>query len=549
MSLPPSKSSTFTSCAGSNRRKLPFSARCESSAICPEISTPVGPPPTTTKVSQRLARLVVLLELGLLESAEDPLALRERVRERLHPGRELGELVVSEVRLPDARPDDEAVVGKRQHLPVRANGGDLLRCDVDRGHVGQLHGRVLLALQDVASRRSDLSRREDPGRDLVQQRLEEMVVRPVDQRQLDRRVAEKPGREKSAESGADDHDSVRDGARHRVPPLERTKRSRALRHPGGMRSALTPERHVLVRRCLSTRSASRRCSACSPARTPDQRASRRVAGRAVGEAARGEGEGRLGPDDGVPLAVGRRERPMPSREVLICHEPATAPRVARRFCARNHDAYERERRAFMNDPQLEGRDVVTVLRRPPERDAVPEPRVAFPGQPLDATFCGTGVSGVGETSTSSSSTIVPVAVVFASVVFCGLESATVNVSFGSVARSPTTLIAIAFVSSPGLNVTVPLVREVVGRSNGGPVTCRVGDRDGLRRRSGERDREGEGRRAVVPLIRGHVADRHRRQRRRLHTEQGNPRGRLAGRPDCQGHLDRPCPRRSPGPGT
>src|SRR5262249_50238376 len=50
ISLPPSNRTTLTS-AGSKRRKLSFKARLASSAICPEISTPVGPPPTTTKVS------------------------------------------------------------------------------------------------------------------------------------------------------------------------------------------------------------------------------------------------------------------------------------------------------------------------------------------------------------------------------------------------------------------------------------------------------------------------------------------------------------------
>ena len=165
----------------------------------------------------RAPRLVVVLDLGFLEGAEDPLALGERVGERLHPGRELRELVVPEVRLPDAGADDEAVVGKRQRLPVRANRGDLFCSDVDRRHVGQLHRRVLLALQDVAGRRRDLSCREDAGGDLVEQRLEEMVVRPVDERHLDRRVAEEPGREETAEAGADDHDSVRSCAPHRCP--------------------------------------------------------------------------------------------------------------------------------------------------------------------------------------------------------------------------------------------------------------------------------------------------------------------------------------------
>ena len=51
ISLPPSTSRTSAS-AGSIRRKLPWRPVRASSAIWPAISTPVGPPPTTTKVSQ-----------------------------------------------------------------------------------------------------------------------------------------------------------------------------------------------------------------------------------------------------------------------------------------------------------------------------------------------------------------------------------------------------------------------------------------------------------------------------------------------------------------
>ena len=49
-SFPPSNSSTCA-LAGSIRRKFCLSARLESSAICPAISTPVGPAPITANVS------------------------------------------------------------------------------------------------------------------------------------------------------------------------------------------------------------------------------------------------------------------------------------------------------------------------------------------------------------------------------------------------------------------------------------------------------------------------------------------------------------------
>ena len=45
---------------------------------------------------------------------------------------------------------------------------------------------VGLPAQDVADRRRDLALGEDPGRELVEQRLEQVVVGAVDHRDLDR---------------------------------------------------------------------------------------------------------------------------------------------------------------------------------------------------------------------------------------------------------------------------------------------------------------------------------------------------------------------------
>ena len=56
-------------------------------AIWPAISTPVGPPPTTTNVSQRGARPGSSSQLGHLEGAEDARAQFHRVVERLHARR------------------------------------------------------------------------------------------------------------------------------------------------------------------------------------------------------------------------------------------------------------------------------------------------------------------------------------------------------------------------------------------------------------------------------------------------------------------------------
>ena len=64
---------------GSMVRKSAASALRASSAIAPAISTPVGPPPTTTKVSRRRALGGVALGLGALERQQDLAAQERRV--------------------------------------------------------------------------------------------------------------------------------------------------------------------------------------------------------------------------------------------------------------------------------------------------------------------------------------------------------------------------------------------------------------------------------------------------------------------------------------
>jgi hypothetical protein len=66
---------------------------------------------------------------------------------------------------------------------------------------------VVLA-QDLADRRGHLALGEDAGRDLVEQRLEEVVGGAVDQRHVHIGVPQGLGGEEAAESRADDDDPV-----------------------------------------------------------------------------------------------------------------------------------------------------------------------------------------------------------------------------------------------------------------------------------------------------------------------------------------------------
>ena len=69
-------------------------------------------------------------------------------------------------------------------------------------------GGVGLPAQHLARRRRDLPGREDPGRDLVEERLEEVMVGRGDQRHGDRRAPQRLGGVEAAEPGADDDHAV-----------------------------------------------------------------------------------------------------------------------------------------------------------------------------------------------------------------------------------------------------------------------------------------------------------------------------------------------------
>ena len=65
-----------------------------------------------------------------------------------------------------------------------------------------------MAPQDLACRRGDLALGEDAGRDLVEQRLEQVVARLAGDGDVDVGPAERLRREQAAEAGPDDHHAV-----------------------------------------------------------------------------------------------------------------------------------------------------------------------------------------------------------------------------------------------------------------------------------------------------------------------------------------------------
>ena len=153
-----------------------------------------------------LAPLGIALELGGLEGGEDAAADGQRALERLHLGRMGAPLVVAEVGVARAARDDQRVVGHR--LGCRQAGDrpedHLTPLEVEARDLGEQHADVAVALEDRAQRIRDLARRQRAGRDLVGQRLEQVEVAPVDERDLHVCPPQPERGLESAEAAADD---------------------------------------------------------------------------------------------------------------------------------------------------------------------------------------------------------------------------------------------------------------------------------------------------------------------------------------------------------
>ena len=145
--------------------------------------------------------------LGLFEGTQNATAQLESVVNGLHARRPLGEVVVSEVRLTRTGGDDQAVVG-RGVVVSQQRGVDHLILQVDARHIAENDLGVVLVLQDLPRRGSDLSFGDDPGGHLVQQRLEQVMSGARDQRDIDVGTFERLGGRETAESRPDNHDSV-----------------------------------------------------------------------------------------------------------------------------------------------------------------------------------------------------------------------------------------------------------------------------------------------------------------------------------------------------
>jgi hypothetical protein len=152
----------------------------------------------------RRALLRIGLALGAFERHQDVPAQRGRILQRFQAGRELLPLVVAEIGVPRAGGEHQRVVG---HLAAVVDQ-HAATCRVDAAHGGKQRRHLAAITHEMADRPGDLAGCERGGRDLVEQRLEQMMIAAVDQRDLDGSARKPVGRFQPAEAGADDDDAM-----------------------------------------------------------------------------------------------------------------------------------------------------------------------------------------------------------------------------------------------------------------------------------------------------------------------------------------------------
>lgn len=102
-----------------------------------------------------------------------------------------------------AKGQHQVVVAQRVHL----GEPDLAGVQIHRRHLGRMDPGVRLVVEQVTKRMSDGALRKQVGGDLIQQRLERVIVVSVDDDHVDVRLAQLPRGADPRESPAQDDDA------------------------------------------------------------------------------------------------------------------------------------------------------------------------------------------------------------------------------------------------------------------------------------------------------------------------------------------------------
>src|ERR1700757_4776584 len=149
----------------------------------------------------------VFFSLGELEGLQDLVASCNRVGKALQSWRELFKFVPAEVTVTGAGGYDQVVISDRHILPVGVTDDDALLILVHSCNLTQDHRGVLLGSENPPDRKANLTGGQNRRGHLIEQGLEQVVIRAIDQGDFRGRILESLGSGESAKATAEYHNS------------------------------------------------------------------------------------------------------------------------------------------------------------------------------------------------------------------------------------------------------------------------------------------------------------------------------------------------------
>ena len=116
-------------------------------------------------------------------------ANRLSVRKGFQSRRERRKLVVTEITVRSTSRQDQIVILKRRVRPSKIVDEHVAASGIHSGDLCHGHCHVALATEQMPDRRGDVTRCQHGSRDLIEQRLEEVMIRSVNKQYANRRVS------------------------------------------------------------------------------------------------------------------------------------------------------------------------------------------------------------------------------------------------------------------------------------------------------------------------------------------------------------------------
>src|SRR5215472_12240216 len=147
----------------------------------------------------------ILFGFRLLECAQNLVSNGGRIGQAFNSRRELLKFVVSEITVSRAGRKNEVIVRYGDMLAICVVYKNAALLLIHAGDLAHDHGRVLLFSQNSADWGADLGWGKHRRRYLIEERLKQMMICPINQNDLDRRFAKSFCRSQAAKPTADDH--------------------------------------------------------------------------------------------------------------------------------------------------------------------------------------------------------------------------------------------------------------------------------------------------------------------------------------------------------